>query len=157
MSDSVSPIPPEHSRLIPHLIVDRGPAALELYANAFGASEVVRLMHPDGEKLLYSELRIGDATLCVFDEIDDKQERSPTALGGTTGSLWLYVEDVDATLEQAVGAGCELVSPAQDAFWGDRVGKVRDPFGHIWSVASRVKEMTPEEVAAAAQQALAPE
>jgi len=149
----INPIPTQHHRLIPHLAVDRGVAALELYAKAFGARELVRLVQPETDRLLYGELCIGEALFCVHDALEGERERSPRSLGGVSGTLWLYVEDVDAALAQAVAAGCELLEPAADIFWGDRVGTLGDPFGHVWTLASRVKALTPDEIAAAAQAA----
>jgi uncharacterized glyoxalase superfamily protein PhnB len=148
-----SPIPAQHRRLIPHLAVDRGVEALALYAKAFGARELVRLVQPDTDRLLYGELCIGDALFCVHDALEGERERSPRNLGGVSGGLWLYVEDVDAALAQAVAAGCELLEPAADLFWGDRAGTLCDPFGHVWTLASRIKELSPNEIAAAAQAA----
>lgn len=155
MSDErpVNPIPSEHGRLIPLLVVDSGPAALELYAKAFGARELVRLTQPDSETLLHAELCVGDALFIVHDEVAELHARAPKSLGGASCALWLYVEDVDAAVEQAVAAGCTLLEPAADMFWGDRLGKVADPFGHLWTLASRVKALSPDEIAAAAQQA----
>lgn len=149
MTDSVKPIPEGMHSLTPYLTVRDAPAAIAFYKQAFGAEELMRLPGPDG-RLLHASLRIGDSTLMMSEEFPEFGGNGPLALGGSPVSLHLYVEDVDAAWARAVEAGCEITMPLEDAFWGDRFGSLRDPFGHLWSLAARIHDLTPEEVAEAA-------
>jgi uncharacterized glyoxalase superfamily protein PhnB len=136
-----------------YLVVKDGNRALEFYARAFGAEETVRLPGPGGEGLLHGEMRIGNSTVMISDEsVGSTSARSPESLGATSVTLHLNVEDVDSLFHQSVAAGCKVSMPLYDAFWGDRYGKVTDPFGHEWSMSTRVKELTPEELEQAARE-----
>lgn len=137
--------PPGYTTVTPYLTVDDGSAAIEFYTKAFGAKERFRLPMPDGG-VGHAELTIGDSIIMLSSEFPQMGAVSPKTLGGTTGSLLLYVEDVDARMAQAIGAGATEIKPAEDQFWGDRMGSVMDPFGHRWSLATPVEQVSPEEL-----------
>jgi PhnB protein len=139
--------------VIPHLVVDDAAAAIDFYVKAFGATELGRVPGPDG-KLIHAALTINGSTVMLnddFPEFNDGKSTTPTALGGTPVTIHLTVTDVEAKFAQAVDAGAEVVMPLEDQFWGDRYGMVRDPFGHQWSLGQPVREVSPEEIAAAMQ------
>ncbi len=138
--------------VIPHLIVAGAAEAIDFYKKAFGAMEVMRLPAPNG-KLMHASLRIGTGMVMLVDEFPEMCGKGPLTLGGTPVTVHLYVKDVDAVLAAAVAAGAKTIMPATDMFWGDRYGLVVDPFGHQWSVASHIKDMSPEEMVAASRSA----
>jgi PhnB protein len=142
----VNPVPEGFHTLTPSLVVDDAAAAIDFYKRAFGAEEVSRSAGPDGKTIWHAELQIGNSRLMLNDEFPDMGVRGPKKVGGTSSSLWLYVPDVDAVHQQAVEAGAEVTSPVETQFWGDRTGNVTDPFGHLWSIATRVESPTPEEL-----------
>ena len=145
MSD-VSPIPPGHPRVVPHLIVNNATEAIEFYQKAFNATEVHRMHSPDG-KIMHAEINIGGSPIFLVDEMPGMgNSSSPATLQGTTVTLHLWFDDVDAAFEQAVNAGANGVMPPMDCFWGDRFGKVIDPFGHGWSMATHIKDLSEEEI-----------
>jgi uncharacterized glyoxalase superfamily protein PhnB len=158
MPQSVRPIPEGFHTVSPHLVVDGAAKAIEFYKKAFGAEEVVRMPAPDGKRLMHAEIRIGDSVVMLCDEFPEMGGgcRSPKALGSTCVTLHLYVNDADATFNRAVQAGATATAPLTDMFWGDRYGKVTDPFGHEWSIATHVKDVTPEEMQKAAAAAFGP-
>src|SRR5689334_19342265 len=141
----VPPIPDDFRTLTPHLVVRGVPKAVDFYERAFGASELFRNVAPDG-KIVHSELLLGESRFFACDEFPDHGVLSPASIGGTPVTLHLYVEDVDAFVKRAVRAGAEILMPVQNCFWGDRYGIVRDPFGHRWSFASRIEDLSPREV-----------
>ena len=151
MNPNVPAIPPGMHSLTPHLVYRNAPAAMDFYVNAFGARDSGRLLSPDG-KLMHGMMFIGDSALMLVEENPQWGMQSPLGLNGTPVIVHLYVEDVDATMAQAVQAGATMVLPAADMFWGDRYGQVRDPFGHLWSVATHIRDMRPEEIIAASKQ-----
>jgi PhnB protein len=132
---------PERERskgIVPHLVVKDAPKAIEFYKNAFGAEEVFRMPAPDGKRLMHAELKIGSATIFLCDDFPEHRgDKSGTAdaLGGTPITLHQNVPDCDAALARAASAGGTITMPAQDMFWGDRYGQVRDPFGLMWAFA----------------------
>jgi len=141
------PSPPSgYHTVTPSLTVNDGAAALAFYAAAFGAVEKLRLPMPDG-KIGHAEFTIGDSVIMLADEFPDWGALSPKSRGGSTGSLMLYVADVDAAFARAVAAGAEVVMPVANQFWGDRMGSVVDPFGHKWSLGTPVEVVPPEELA----------
>ncbi len=150
MNNTVSAIPEGMHSLTPHIVCRDANAAMDFYIRAFGAVDLGRLPGPDG-KLMHGMMQIGDSSLMLVDENPDWQMNSPLALGGTPVTLHLYVADADAALAQAVKAGATLTMPATDMFWGDRYGQVRDPFGHIWSIATHIRDVSPEEILAASK------
>jgi uncharacterized glyoxalase superfamily protein PhnB len=151
MSETVKPIPEGQHSLTPHIIVSNGSEAIEFYKKAFGAEEVGRMAGADG-KIMHAELKIGDSHLYLCDEFEGIA-MSPKSVGGTSVTLHLYVEKADDVFESAVSAGAEIAMPLSDAFWGDRYGQVVDPFGHRWSIATHIKDLTAEEIMKAGEAA----
>jgi uncharacterized glyoxalase superfamily protein PhnB len=150
------PVPQGFHTLTPHLVIEGAAQAIEFYKKAFGAKEVSRMPAPDGERLMHADIVIGDSHVMLaddFPEYCDGVSRSPRKLGGSPVTLHRYVADVDAALKQAVAAGAKETMPATDMFWGDRYGKVEDPFGHDWSIATHTADLTPEEMMKAAASA----
>jgi len=140
----VKPVPEDMHRITPHLICAGAANAIEFYKKAFGAVEEARLPGPNG-RLMHAVIRIfGDAVMLV-DEMPEWGALSPKSLKGSPVTLHLYVEDVDAAVKRAVGAGAKLTMPVADMFWGDRYGKIEDPFGHHWSIATHQREVSLEE------------
>jgi uncharacterized glyoxalase superfamily protein PhnB len=143
---TVRPIPEGYHTVTPTLIVRRATEAIEFYTRAFGARELGRMPTPDGQLIWHAELQIGDARVMLADEFPDMGGRAPESLGGTPVSLHLYVEDADALVKRAVEAGATVIEPVMDVFWGDRYGRIRDPFGHEWSVGTHVEDVDEEEM-----------
>jgi PhnB protein len=129
----------------PYLCVKGAASAIEFYQKAFGAEEVMRLAEPDG-RIGHAEIRIGDARIMLADEYPEQGILSPLSLGGAGVSISLEVENVDALTAQAVAAGAKLTRPVSDEFYGDRAGKLEDPFGHVWHVSTRIEDVSPEEM-----------
>jgi PhnB protein len=138
-------VPEGFSTVTPHLNVRDAGQALEFYKKAFGAKETVRMPGPGG-KILHAEIKIGDSHLFLADEMPEWGSRSPLTIGGTATAICLYVDDADAVFNQAVAAGAKVLMPLQDQFWGDRYGKLSDPFGHEWAVATHLEDLSPEEM-----------
>lgn len=153
MAKRVSPIPQGYHSVTPYLAVSNGAQALEFYKRAFGAQEVMRNNDPQG-KVTHAEIKIGDSFIMLSDEMPNSGLRSPQSLGGTTASLFLYVNDVDSTFRQAVSAGAKSEQPLADMFWGDRYGRLTDPFGHSWSLATHIEDVSPDEMKRRAQEAM---
>jgi PhnB protein len=151
---ATKPIPEGYHTVSSYLAVDDAARAIEYYANAFGAKELVRMDAPGG-KIGHAELEIGDSRIMLSDPSPQASTRPPKELGGTSASLFMYVEDVDAVVKQAVDAGATVTMDVADQFWGDRFGVVTDPFGHVWSVATHVEDVPPEEMAERAKAAMA--
>jgi len=139
-----SRVPEDLHTITPHLVVNGVPEAIAWYERALGAHELLRNPGPDSEKIMHAELLLGDSRFFVVDEFPGA--KSPTSLGGTPVSLHLYVEDVDALFQRAVDAGAQVILPVSDQFWGDRYGMLRDPFGHRWSIASRIEDLSPRQL-----------
>jgi PhnB protein len=151
---AVKPIPEGYHSVTPYLAVDDAAGAIEYYKKAFGAKERVRMDAPDG-KIGHAELEIGDSLVMLSDPVPDASTRPPSELGGTSASVFLYVKDVDAVVGKAVKAGATVTMEVADQFWGDRFGSIKDPFGHVWSIATHVEDVAPEEMAERAKQAMA--
>ena len=154
MSDKVKPIPDGYGSVTPYLIVNGAARAIEFYKQAFGATETFRMEGPGG-RVGHAEIKIGDSHVMLADEHPEMGARGPQTIGGSPISLVLYVEDVDATVSQAVEAGAKLTRPVKNQFYGDRTGGLEDPFGHAWYVATHVEDVSEEEMhkrAAAAHQ-----
>ena len=149
----VKPIPAGYHTITPYLTLDEATDAIEFYKDAFGAEELMRMEAPGG-KIGHAELKIGDSILMISDSFPQTTTRPPSELGGTTAGVFLYVEDVDSVVSRAVKAGAQVTQEVDDMFWGDRFGSVKDPFGHVWSIATHVKDLTPEEIAEGAKQAM---
>jgi PhnB protein len=153
-------IPVAYGSITPHLVVSPAPAAIEFYGRAFGARPGM-LMDGPGGLIMHAELKIGDSIVMLADEQPPmgpgpQTRRTPKNLGGTSFGVMLYVKDVDAAYARAVEAGATGVMPPADMFWGDRFGQVEDPFGHVWSIATHLKDMTAKEMKAAAMAAPPP-
>ena len=140
----VKPRPEGYHSVTPYLVVDDAKAAIDFYTRAFGAKEKFRL--PMGDRIGHAELIIGDSHVMLADEFPEQGHRGPKALGGTPVSLMVYVDDVDATFRQAIAAGATEKRPVENQFWGDRMGTLTDPFGHVWSLATTVEEVSPDEL-----------
>jgi PhnB protein len=151
MPKSVKPIPEGYHTVTLYLLVQDGAAALDFYRRALGAKEVMRFEHQG--KIGHAEIQIGDSMVMLADEFPTVDPRSPKSLGGTSVTIMLYVEDVDAVVAQAVTAGAKVRRPIQDQFYGDRSGEVVDPFGHSWHIATHKEDVTLEEVKNRAAQA----
>ncbi len=141
----VKPIPDGYHSASPYLVVGGAAQAIEFYKRAFGAQEQMRMPSPDG-KIVHGEIKIGDSVVMLADEFPEYGSRSPKSLGGTPSSVFLYVQDVDAVFQSAVSAGAKSLMPVADMFWGDRYGKLEDPFGHQWQIATHKEDLTPEEM-----------
>lgn len=146
MPAKINPIPEGYRTVTPYLIIRDAARAIEFYVKAFGAKEVMRMPLPDG-KLAHAEIQIGDSMIMMADENPEWGARSPQALNGTPVGIFLYVPDVDATFKRAEDAGATPTMPPSDMFWGDRYGKLKDPFGHEWSVGTHKEDVSPEEMA----------
>ena len=151
---AVKPIPDGYRTITPYLAVDDAAEAIEYYKKAFGAKERARMDAPGG-KIGHAELEIGDSLVMLSDALPQFSTRPPKELGGTSASIFMYVEDVDAVVKQAVDAGATVTMEIEDQFWGDRFGSVQDPFGHLWSIATHVEDVPPEEMAERAKAAMA--
>jgi PhnB protein len=150
----VKPIPEGYHTVTPYLTVDDSASAIEFYKKAFGAKERGRMEAPGG-KIGHAELEIGDSIVMLADAFPQSTTKSPKQLGGTSASVFLYVEDVDGIVKRAVDAGATVTMEVADQFWGDRFGSVMDPFGHSWSMATHIEDVPPEEMAERAKQAMA--
>ena len=153
MTTSAKPIPEGNHTVSPYLIIKNAAAAIEFYKKAFGARETMRMPGPDG-RVMHAEIQIGDSMIMICDEMPEYGTRSPQSLGGTPVSLFLYVPDVDALFQQAVTAGAKVDMPVADQFWGDRYGKLTDPYGHQWSIATHTEDLTPEEIGRRGREAM---
>lgn len=150
MTAPVEPVPHDMHTVTPHLVCDGAADAIEFYKKAFNAVETARMRTPDG-KIMHASVRIGDSTVMLVDEFPDYGSVGPKKLNGSPVTMHVYVPDVDRVFAQAVAAGATVRMPLENQFWGDRYGQVVDPFGHNWSIATHVKDMTPEEMNEAMQ------
>ena len=141
----VKSIPEGYHTATPYLTVNDAAGAIDFYRRAFGAHEVMRMAGPPG-KIGHAEIRIGDSVIMLADEMPGAGNRSPQSLGGTTVNIFLYVHNVDSVYQQAVSVGAKADMPPADMFWGDRYGKLTDPFGHSWSLATHIEDVAPEEM-----------
>jgi PhnB protein len=151
---AVKPIPEGYHTPIPYLAVEDAEAAIEYYKKAFGAKERYRMPMPDG-KIAHAELEIAQSILMLSDVFPQATTRSPKEIGGTTVSIFVFVEDVDKVVKQAVDAGGTIAMEPVDQFWGDRFGTITDPFGHLWGISTHVEDVAPEEIAERAKAAMA--
>lgn len=149
MTDKIESIPPGQEGLIPHLVFDDCTSALAFYKKAFDAVEVCRLLAPDGKRIMHAAMTINGHFFYMADDYPEYcggKESTPKALGGTPVTIHRYVEDVDSAFLKAVDAGAEAKMPPADMFWGDRYGVLIDPFGHTWSLSTRIHQPTPEQM-----------
>jgi PhnB protein len=142
---AVKPIPDGYSSVTPYLIVNGASKALDYYKMAFGASELMRFDGPDG-KIMHAEFQIGDSRIMIADESPEMGQKSPQSLGGSATGLMLYVDDVDSTYERAITGGAKVMKKVENQFYGDRSGSLTDPFGHIWTIATHVEDVSEEEM-----------
>ena len=142
---AVKPIPEGMHSVTPHLICAGAAEAITFYTQAFGAVELARLPGPDG-KLMHAMVKIGDSVVMLVDEMPSCGGFGPTSLKGSPVTLHLYVENVDAAFDRAVAAGARVTMPVADMFWGDRYGRIEDPFGHQWSLATHQRDVSPDEM-----------
>jgi PhnB protein len=142
---SVKPIPDGYHSVQPYLAVDDAAKAIDWYKQALGATELFRMDGPGGT-IGHAELKIGDSVVLLADPFPQASTRPPKELGGTTASLMLYVEDVDAIVNRAADAGATVTMEVADQFWGDRFGSFTDPFGHSWSIATHIEDVPPDEM-----------
>jgi uncharacterized glyoxalase superfamily protein PhnB len=144
----VNPIPQGMTAVTPHLVCAGAAQAIEFYKKAFGAVEEARLPGPGG-KIMHAAIRFGGATIMLVDEMPEWGALGPKSLKGSPVTIHLYTDDVDALVARAVKAGAKVTMPVADMFWGDRYGKIEDPFGHQWSIATHSRDVSPAEMAEA--------
>jgi PhnB protein len=142
---AVKAIPDGYSSLTPYLVCKDAAKAIDFYANAFAAQEVVRMPGPNG-RVMHAEVKIGNSMLMLGDEDTERGHLSPGSIGGTAVSIMFYTDDVDAVFKRALGLGATSEMPPADMFWGDRMGNLVDPFGHKWAIATHKEDVSPEEM-----------
>ncbi len=142
---AVKPVPEGYTSVTPYLTVDDGKGAIEFYKRALGATERGVMYGPDG-KGAHAELQIGTGVVMLSDKYPQSACQTPKELGGTTVAIFLFVEDVDSVVQDAADAGATVIMQPENQFWGDRLGQVKDPYGNVWQIATRVEQLTPEEV-----------
>jgi len=147
---TVKPIPDGYHSITPYLMIKGASEAIEFYKRAFGATEIFRLSHPNGQ-IGHAEIKIGDSSVMLADPCEQGAFRTPQSLGGSSVALHVYVKDVDAQFAQAVSAGAKTIKPVFDQFYGDRTGTLQDPFGHIWFLATHKEDIAPEEISRRAE------
>ena len=144
---AVKPIPDGYATVTPYLYVRDAARAIDFYSKAFGAIELYRLANPDG-RIGHAEILIGTSRIMLADEFPEMNVKGPQSLEGTSVSFLIYVEDVDAQFDRAIAAGATVLRPLKDQFYGDRSGSLADPFGHSWTIATHVEDVSPEEMQA---------
>jgi PhnB protein len=149
MAANVRPIPEGYHSITPYLIVKDCAKAIEFYRKSFGAEARFRMDTPDG-RIGHAELKIGDSVLMLADEFPEMKSLSPQSIGGSPVSIFLYVDDVDTVFNRAVSSGSRILSPVKDQFWGDRHGRVEDPYGHVWEISTHKKDLSADELKKAA-------
>jgi PhnB protein len=142
MTSEAKSVPADYHTATPYLILKDAASAIEFYKKVFGATELARLVQPDG-KIGHAEIKIGDSRIMIADEYQEMGILSPPSLGGSAVIIHLYVEDVDALARRMIAAGAKVLRPVEDQFYGDRAGKLADPFGHVWIIATRKEEHQP--------------
>ena len=151
MADKVKSTPKGYRSITPYLIIQGAGRAIEYYKKVFNAKEVVRMASPDGQKVMHAELKIGNSMVMLADEAPEMGARSPQAVGGTPVHLLLYVRNVDRTFKRAVKAGGRVVEEPNDKFYGDRSGRITDPFGHEWTLSTHKEDLSGDEMDRRAQ------
>ena len=151
----VQPVPKGYHTVTPYLTVRDAAQAIDFYKRALGAKERSRMPGPDGKSVMHAELQIGDSRVMLSDELPISSSKAPTTLGGTTTMLFLYVPNVDAAFKRAEDAGCKVVRPLADMFWGDRYGTLVDPFGNQWGLATHKEDVAPKEMKRRTQEFMA--
>ena len=143
----VAKIPDKCGGIIPYLVVPNALEAIEFYSKAFGAVKANRMAGPDGHSTMHAQITLGDTSIMLTDENPQWGRVSAKTLGGSPAFFMIYVENVDEVFDKAVAAGCEVKAPVTDMFWGDRMGKLVDPFGFQWSFGTHIEDVPPEEMA----------
>jgi len=146
MSESPKTIPEGYHSINTYLIVRNADRAIEFYKKAFGAEERFRMYGPDGKAIMHAELKIGDSIFMLSEESKEMKAHSPESIGGSPVSMYVYVRDVDQIFNQAVSEGATVLKPVNDQFYGDRSGYLKDPFGHLWSLATHKKDLSSDEL-----------
>lgn len=141
----VKPVPAGYHTVTPYLACGEAARAIDFYKKAFGAKEILRVPAPGG-KIGHAEVQLGDSRVMLTDEYRDMDFLSPLSRGGTTVHMHVYMPNVDKVIDRAVAAGATLIQPAQDKFYGDRTGSVKDPFGHVWHIATHVEDVPMKEL-----------
>jgi PhnB protein len=147
-------IPEGYRTITPYLTVDDGKAAIEFYKKAFGATDEGIMSAPDG-RIAHAALRIGDSKIMLSDPFPQSACKTPKEIGGTTIAIFLFVEDVDSVVQDAADAGATITMQPEDQFWGDRLGQVTDPYGHVWQIATHIEDLSPEEIEARGREVMA--
>jgi PhnB protein len=142
---TVKPIPEGYHSVTPYVYVRGAASAIDFYKTVFGATEIVRMAGPDG-KIMHAELKIGDSIVMLGDENPHMGIMSPQTVGGFSTGLHVYVEHVDAVVQKMIDSGAKLLRPVKNQFYGDRSASLLDPFGHMWSVATHIEDVAPEEM-----------
>ena len=142
---SVKPIPDGYHNVTPYLFVRSAASAIDFYKSVFGATETVRMQGPNG-KIMHAEVRIGDSIVMLADENPQTGVMSPQTIGGYSVGLHVYVENVDVVMQKAIESGAKALRPIKNQFYGDRSGSLLDPFGDMWTVATHIEDVTPEEM-----------
>jgi PhnB protein len=142
---AVKSVPDGYHTVTPYLIINGAAQALEFYKRAFGAAETVRMPDPKG-RIAHAEIKIGDSMVMLADEHHEMGHRGPRTLGGTSVSILLYVPDVDTVFDRAIKAGAKSQRPVADQFYGDRMGTLEDPFGHVWTIGTHIEDLSAEEM-----------
>jgi PhnB protein len=145
MSSEVKPIPDGYQGATPYLSIRGAASAIDFYKDAFGATEEMRMGDPNG-KIGHAEIKIGEARIMLADECPEMGFRSPQEYGGSPVTIHIYVNDVDKMVSHAIAAGAKVLKPVEDQFYGDRAGKLEDPFGHVWYIATHKEDVPPEEL-----------
>jgi PhnB protein len=153
MVKAAHPVPHGFRTVTPYLTVRDAKKAIDFYKKAFGAEELVVMPGPNG-MTMHAQIKIGDSMIFLADEWPEVDSLGPESRGGATSSIMLYVDDVDKWFDKAVKAGCTVKMPVSDQFWGDRFGKLADPFGHLWAIATHVEDLSGEEVKARSEAAI---
>ncbi len=146
MTKAAKPIPDGYHTVTPYMIVKNAEEALKFYATAFGAKELERMNCPQTGKVMHAEIKIGDSIIMLADEFPEMGCKSPATLGGSPMSIFLYVEDADTAFKKASDAGCTVTMPLADMFWGDRYGRLKDPYGHDWAIGTHKEDLTKDEI-----------
>jgi len=146
MKNNVQPIPEGYNTVTPFIIVKNAESAIEFYKKAFNAEERYRLYGTDNKTIMHAEIIIGNSPIMLTEEFPDMKCLAPTTIGGNPTWFYVYVQDVDTFFDNAISVGAKIVEPVQDAFWGDRFGSLKDPFGHQWSIATHKKDLSLEEI-----------
>jgi len=155
MREAMKAIPEGFHSVTPTITVPtgKGNEAMDFYKKALGAEELMRMPGPDGKGVMHGEIKIGNSILFIGEEFPRPDSpKSPKTLGGVTNTFYVYVQDSDTAFKKAVDAGGKVTMPIADTFWGDRAGSIIDPFGHMWMIGTRKKDLTPEEMGKAAQE-----